>query len=63
VPQSWQQTSEEMRRQIMDRVNAALKYEKIAEAPEEVIDWRMKTLLDRQCRVSQFNLYSLRRTC
>jgi hypothetical protein len=47
-----------MRRQIVDRVNAALKYEKIAEAPEKVIYWRMKTLLDRQCRVSQFKPYS-----
>jgi hypothetical protein len=52
VSQNWQQTSTEVRRQIMDRVNAALKYEKISEAPEEVIAWRMETLLSRRCRVS-----------
>ncbi|KAF1351757.1 hypothetical protein EJ07DRAFT_137257 [Lizonia empirigonia] len=53
VPQSWQQTSGEVRRQIVDRVNAALKYEKISEAPEEVIYWRMETLLNSRYQVSQ----------
>ncbi|CAG5181479.1 uncharacterized protein ALTATR162_LOCUS9782 [Alternaria atra] len=50
APQNWQQTSPEVRRQIVNRVNAALKYEKISEAPEEVIEWRMETLLSRRCR-------------
>jgi hypothetical protein len=38
APQNWQKTSLEVRRQIVNRVNAALKYEKISEALGEVIE-------------------------
>jgi hypothetical protein len=53
VPQRWQQTSDEMQRQIVSRINAALTYERIPEAPKEVIHWRMETLLNRRHHVSQ----------
>jgi hypothetical protein len=50
-----------MRRQIVNRINAALMYEKISEVPEEVIEWCMETLLNRRFRVSYTKPYSKRR--
>jgi hypothetical protein len=53
VSQRWQQTLDEIKRQIVNRVDAELAYEKIPEAPVEVIHWRMETLLNCRYPVSQ----------
>jgi hypothetical protein len=51
VAHRWQDASDELQCQIINRVNAELMYEKIPEAPEKVIHWRMETLLNQRIQV------------
>ncbi|KAF1936358.1 hypothetical protein EJ02DRAFT_359300, partial [Clathrospora elynae] len=46
VSQQWQHATHETQCQVVERVNAALMYERIHQAPEEVIHWRMTKLLE-----------------
>ncbi|EDU46076.1 hypothetical protein Ptr902_06067 [Pyrenophora tritici-repentis] len=52
VSQQWMQAPDNMQNEIIERVNAALAYEKIPKVPDGVIHWRMETLLNRRTRTS-----------